>query len=347
MMKTNIELAAAAEKVAKNFRTLYVRGCFGAPMNDSNKNRYTNNHSFNKQDVRKDKILAAGADTFGFDCVCFIKGLLWGWVGDTTKEYGGATYQSNGVPDINTDSMMKQCVDVSEDFSNLCVGEYLWIEGHCGLYIGNGLTAECTHRWADGVQITRVHNILPDDGTPGRSWDKHGKLPWITYVENGAIEAKPLEVGDVVNFAGGKVYNSEDAAGGSTGKAGEAKVTKIVPGAAHPIHLQRTGKVGPWGWVDESSIQKPAEPEPAPPVVTAERFSVELPILRRGDQGEVVRALQHLLIANGYNCGTKGADGKFGINTEEAVKTFQKKGSLLVTGVADAATWANLLGVET
>ncbi len=345
MIKTNIELAAAAQKATKLFKTLYIRGCFGAPMNDSNKKRYTNNLYFNKQDARKDKILAAGADTFGFDCVCFIKGLLWGWVGDASKEYGGAKYQGNGVPDINADSMIKQCVEVSTDFSNLKVGEYLWIEGHCGLYIGNGLAAECTHRWADGVQITRVHNILSDDGTPGRSWDKHGKLPWITYCEYDETEDKPLEVGDVVNFTGGKVYNSEDAASGSNGKAGEAKITKIVPGAAHPIHLQRTGKVGPWGWVDESSIQKPAESEPTPPAVTAERFSVELPVLRRGDSGEAVRALQRLLIANGYNCGGSGADGKFGGNTQKAVIDYQTEHGLPGTGEADQKTWTKLLGV--
>lgn len=347
MIKTNIELAAAAQKAAKLFRTLYIRGCFGAPMNDSNKKRYTNNHSYNKQETRKNRILAAGADTFGFDCVCFIKGLLWGWVGDTSHEYGGATYQSNGVPDIGADSLIKVCKDVSTDFSSLRVGEAVWIPGHCGIYIGAGLVAECTHRWADGVQITRVHNILPDNGTPGRSWDKHGKLPWITYCEYDESGDKPLEVGDVVYFNASTVYNSEDAASGSMGKSGEAKITKIVPGAAHPIHLQRTGSVGPWGWVDESSIQKPAEPEPAPPAVTAERFSVELPALRRGGSGEAVRALQRLLIANGYNCGGSGADGKFGVNTEQAVIHYQTEHNLPGTGVADQKTWTKLLGVET
>ena len=192
MIKTNIELASWARTVAEFFVTLYVRGCFGAPMNKSNKKRYTNNHSFNKQEARKQKILEALENTFGFDCVCFIKGLLWGWIGDEDHEYGGATYQSNGVPDIGADSLIEVCKDVSTDFSEVLVGEAVWIPGHCGIYIGDGLVSECTHRWADGVQITRVHNILSDDGTPGRRWDKHGKLPWITYEEE-KPEVKPEE----------------------------------------------------------------------------------------------------------------------------------------------------------
>lgn len=347
-IKTNIELAAAAEKAAKQYKTLYIRGCFGAPMTDSGKNRYTNNHDFNRQENRKEKILAASADTFGFDCVCFIKGLLWGWEGDTSHQYGGAAYQSNGVPDINADSLINQCKEISQDFSRIRVGEAVWIPGHCGIYIGSGLVAECTYRWNDGVQITRVHNILADDGTPGRSWNLHGKLPWITYCEYDESGDKPLEVGDVVYFNASTVYNSEDAASGSMGKSGEAKVTKIVPGAAHPIHLQRTGSIGPWGWVDESSIQRGTEKADTPADVAPVPNSVELPTLRKGDKNEAVRAMQILLAGNG--CKGKMVEsgyGSFGGNTEAAVKLFQEKVGLPVTGMVDLATWAKLLGVET
>ena len=288
MIKTNIELAALAEKVARLFKTLYVLGCFGAPLNDITRQRYIDAQSYNSREDRKAKILAA-ANTFGFDCVCFVKALLWGWFGDLSHEYGGATYQSNGVPDIGADAMINRCNEISQDFSKIRVGELVWIPGHCGIYIGRGLVAESTHRWADGVQITRVHNILPDDGTPGRKWDKHGKLPWITYCEYDETEDKPLEVGDVVYFNASTVYNSEDAATGSIGKSGEAKITKIVPGAAHPIHLQRTGSVGPWGWVDESSIQKPAQEPDTPADVTPALDALVLPTLRKGDEGEAVR----------------------------------------------------------
>ena len=181
MIKTGHELATACLNVAQNYKTLYVLGCIGAPMNQSNKNRYTNNLSYNMKAERKSKILAASADTFGFDCVCLIKSVLWGWAGDSSKVYGGATYASNGVPDINDEQMINACKDVTTDFSSIQVGEAVWMKGHIGLYIGNGLAVECTPSWADGVQITAVHNIGKKAGYNGRSWTKHGRLPYVSY----------------------------------------------------------------------------------------------------------------------------------------------------------------------
>ena len=34
--------------IAKNYKTLYVMGCFGAPLTGANVTRYCNNHSYNK-----------------------------------------------------------------------------------------------------------------------------------------------------------------------------------------------------------------------------------------------------------------------------------------------------------
>lgn len=73
--------------------------------------------------------------------------------------------------------------------------------------------------------------------------------------------------------------------------------------------------------------------------------TVTLPVLRRGDKGESVKAMQRLLIANGYNCGGYGADGDFGAATEKALKSFQKAKGLAVDGICGPATWASLLGV--
>ena len=187
---TNIELAKKLIDIAKNYKTLYVLGCFGAPLNASNKVRYTNNYSYNKKDARSKKINAASADTFGFDCVCLIKGVLWGWNGDTTKNYGGAGYAINGVPDIGADAMIKKCSDLSTDFSDIEIGEAVWMSGHIGLYVGDGLAVECTPKWADGVQLTACNRSV--SGYNRRDWTKHGKLPYITY-EKAAEATKPAE----------------------------------------------------------------------------------------------------------------------------------------------------------
>lgn len=175
------ELVQILKKIATDYKTLYVMGCFGAPMNDTNKKRYCNNHEYNRKPERQAMIMAASADTFGFDCVCLIKGVLWGWSGDTSKTYGGATYNSNGVPDTSADGMIRFCQNVSTDFSNIVPGEAVWLSGHIGIYIGNGLAVECTPKWKNCVQITAVANIGSVAGYQSRRWTKHGKLPYVEY----------------------------------------------------------------------------------------------------------------------------------------------------------------------
>lgn len=178
-MMTNKEFVTKLKDVATNYKTLYVMGCFGAPMNAANKKRYCNNHSYNRQPARTAMIQAATDDTFGFDCVCLIKGILWGWSGNKSKTYGGAGYAINGVPDINADTMITKCFGVSTDFSKIEIGEAVWIPGHIGVYIGDGLAVECTHAWANKVQITACN--CSKTGYNRRNWTKHGKLPYIKY----------------------------------------------------------------------------------------------------------------------------------------------------------------------
>lgn len=197
MIKTGKELATACLNVATNFKTLYVMGCFGAPMTASNKAKYIKHHSYNQKIARKKMINAASEDTFGFDCVCLIKGLLWGWTGVGDKIYGGATYATNGVPDIAADQMIAVCKDVSTDFSKIQIGEVVWMKGHVGVYIGDGLAVECTPSWDNCVQVTAVHNIRKKSGYNGRSWTKHGKLPYVTY-EQGAASVVPSTKVDAV-----------------------------------------------------------------------------------------------------------------------------------------------------
>ena len=65
--------------------------------------------------------------------------------------------------------------------------------------------------------------------------------------------------------------------------------------------------------------------------------------LKKGDSGEAVKAMQALLLKWNPDCLPEyGADGNFGKETEDAVKTFQEKHMLPVIGVYDAATEAAL-----
>ena len=170
-----------AKDIANNYKTLYVLGCFGAPMTSANKKRYTSNYSYNAQATRKKMIMNASSDTFGFDCVCLIKGILWGWNGNKNAVYGGAKYCSNGVPDFGSDGIMNYCTGVSTNFKNIVVGEVVHMKGHVGIYIGDGLVVECSPAWKNKVQITACGNIGKKSGYNTRTWLNHGKLKYIDY----------------------------------------------------------------------------------------------------------------------------------------------------------------------
>ena len=275
---TGAQLAARCKDLALNYKTLYVMGCFGAPMNAANKKRYCSNYDYNKAADRTAMIQAASADTFGFDCVCMIKGLLWGWNGDKAKTYGGATYKANDVPDIGADSMIKVCSDLSTDFSKIEVGEAVWVEGHIGVYIGDGLAVECTPKWDNKVQITACN--CDRSGYHRRNWTKHGKLPYVSYTgekDTPAVEQKPaedkpatgavLKEGDIVTFTGKTHYTNANAATGPACKPGKAKVTAVYkPGESkHPYHLIAVSGGGStvYGWVDAADIAEITGAEPA------------------------------------------------------------------------------------
>ena len=73
-------------------------------------------------------------------------------------------------------------------------------------------------------------------------------------------------------------------------------------------------------------------------------FSVEMRTLRYGDTGEDVKALQILLLGNGCSIGKWGADGDFGIATQNAVKEYQRKTGMEADGIAGPDTFGELLG---
>ena len=214
------EFVAKLKDVAQNYKTLYVMGCFGAPLTGGNVSRYCNNHAYNKHAARTKMIKAAANQNppvFGFDCVCLIKGILWGWRGDASKTYGGASYAVNGVPDIGADTMITKCKGVSTNFSNVEVGEALWCSGHIGVYIGGGLAVECSPAFENDVQITAVKNMGTKSGYNARTWTKHGKLPYIEYdnaapvqpdkPDTGAGAGGAIKAGSVVRVKqGAKTY---------------------------------------------------------------------------------------------------------------------------------------------
>lgn len=70
--------------------------------------------------------------------------------------------------------------------------------------------------------------------------------------------------------------------------------------------------------------------------------STSVVIAKKGSSGSKVREIQTMLKTLGYDIGSAGADGIFGSKTEGAVKSYQNKKKMTVTGVVTSAVYAEL-----
>ena len=87
---------------------------------------------------------------------------------------------------------------------------------------------------------------------------------------------------------------------------------------------------------------KPEQTEPEKPVTpTGSACIVDLPIIRQGDNGFPVIAVQTLLSKHNFN--VNYVDGDFGLDTLAKVKAFQKAKGLDADGIVGRDTWTTLL----
>lgn len=162
--------------------TSYLMGGFGCRLG---KDWYDKTYAWNKDNA---ELIESRTDTdpitFGFDCVCMLKSLWWGFDGNTSKPYGSAVYASNGVADMSIASLKKTCPELLNDFNNIEEGEIVFLgNNHCGVYIGNGEVIESTPAWKCCVQKTLLpwRNSTNYDKLPVRAWDFHGKTNLLEY----------------------------------------------------------------------------------------------------------------------------------------------------------------------
>ena len=259
---TNIELKNKLLDIVNNYNTIYGMGTWG----DRKKKESSWWTSSRVKTISK--VINKGY--FMFDCVGLIKGILWGWNG-SNKIYGGAGYACNGVPDVNTEGMLAKCKNVSTNFSNVEVGEYLWMSGHCAIYIGDGLCVECTPIWKNGVQITAVANIGKKSGYNSRKWTKHGKLPYITYEKEEVESVKQYTI--IVDKI--PVYtNSSNAKNNKNSVGTWSKGTYYVFNEAYGmINITKTkGQAGAWINPNDNVIK-----EVEPPKEEVEEKPIETP----------------------------------------------------------------------
>ncbi len=152
--------------------------------------RYSNRFPFNCGYIHADKSLS-------FDCIGLVKSLINSNCKIATQNSPVGYYVTPGqvVPDAFGEyDILTACQGVTwGDFRNMTPGEYLYMNGHAGVYVGDLFgknskvnVIECTAAWGGGVVASWVD---PDGtrkdwkpGTPCGKWEAHGKLTkWIEY----------------------------------------------------------------------------------------------------------------------------------------------------------------------
>lgn len=181
----SITLVNKCKDLVEHHATVYAYGCWGNQLTESLINAKAKQYPWFYTDSKKAQLRAMtklGYVVWGFDCVNMIKSILWGWCGNTSKATGGAVYCSNGVPDENANTIFQNyCYDKTNDFSNIIPGEFVWMNGHIGVYVGDNIVVECTPAWQNKVQYTGLGNRGGKAGYNTRTWTSHGKSKFIDY----------------------------------------------------------------------------------------------------------------------------------------------------------------------
>jgi hypothetical protein len=135
-----------------------------------------------------------------WDCWNLGKTIIW-TRGSIVNNYTAGTIAtvdtSCGLGDWVGSKIIEKAPNCSSDFSKLVPGEWLYLPGHMGYYIGDGQVIECTQTWGtDGVTQSQIdsYGTRSRDGENGGYWLYHGKVPWIDYDAEEPTVSEPCDV---------------------------------------------------------------------------------------------------------------------------------------------------------
>lgn len=185
MAKTNTGLVAYAKA---NIGNPYWYGTFGQvgtqTLLDSKRKQYPSFYTSARYAACKKDI---GKRVH--DCVGLIKGYLWSDSATAAPKY-------NAAQDVSANGMLAKCIEHGNIGKMPEIpGILVFMDGHVGIYEGNGYVIECTVSCGGGVVRTALHR---------RPWVHWGKCPWITYEKMPQSIKTPakVNVGDRVKITG-------------------------------------------------------------------------------------------------------------------------------------------------
>lgn len=157
---------------------------------------------------------------------------------------------------------------------------------------------------------------------------------------------KDIQVGDIIYYDWDHINEPLPADHVGVVVESNGNVIKVVEGnmgdasnAETTVGIRTITKDYPYIF----GIARPEYESGSKTVTEDKLITVEVRQLQKGMKGKDVEALQAILIAKGYSCGTYGSDGDFGDLTHKAVINYQTDNKLEVDGICGPKTWAELI----
>lgn len=251
-------------------------------------------------------------------------------------------YKKAGVPltctytgNMRADMLSHHFCDVTASIdlatgAGLLRGDVLLHEiHHTAMALGGGKVVEATGNEAGGVTGGRTGDQTGKEICVG-SYHNFGRIGWGCVLRYAGPDSFPAGDPDT-NVGDTYVVKNGDTL---------SKISWVL--GVNMVELARINGISNINLIFPGQVLKipgaVSETDTEP-----ETVSVALPVLRKGDGGNAVLALQALLLNQGIDVGPCGIDGEFGEDTWVAVCDLQRERGTSVNGVVGAAEWRALL----
>lgn len=190
------EFANIALDIYNNLNTVYAKGGFGQLIDS-----YTYTDLRQQYPWNADHFDQSYMGKYAVDCICWIKGELWGWRYNQQPKYG-----SNGVPDMTDQEFGDSLTDLVPA-SQAKEGYGLWKKGHCGMCVGNGMAIDADYSTlagkvvVNGMKLRKLSEV---------KWTKCGKFPYIDYTDQYDVRVGDIIPMKVIKIDGNMAYGEAE-----------------------------------------------------------------------------------------------------------------------------------------